>query len=85
MSDGTHRLPWAGFNDGRADENAAIVHELAERGPFIAASDVLGDVCALCGKVDGQSTPLAATASHEPTCLWRRAKSLYPGGGPPSA
>jgi hypothetical protein len=36
------------------DDVAAIVRELAERGPFIAPSDALGDGCAICGKVEGQ-------------------------------
>jgi hypothetical protein len=59
------------------DNDEAIVRELAERGPFIAASDALGDVCAICGKVEGQDAPLADSASHEPMCVWRCATEPY--------
>jgi hypothetical protein len=83
MSD-ERRLPWSGY-EGRQDDREAITRELAEHGPYIAASDALGDVCAICGKVDGLESPLADPASHEPWCLWRRSKELHRGVGTPTA
>jgi hypothetical protein len=62
------------------NDDESIVRELAERGPYIAASDALSDVCVMCGKVDGLESPLNDQASHEPWCLWRRACGRYPGG-----
>jgi hypothetical protein len=59
-----------------ADE--AIVRDLAERGPFVAASDALGDVCTLCGMIEGEDAPLDDPVLHEPSCLWRRATERYP-------
>jgi hypothetical protein len=60
------------------DDNKSIVRELAERGPYLAASDALGDYCVMCGKVDGHESPLADPASHDPSRLWRRACERYP-------
>jgi hypothetical protein len=59
-----------------ADE--AIVRELAERGPYIADGDALGDACAICGKVEQAAAPLDYPATHEPSCLWRRSSERYP-------
>lgn len=59
-----------------------IVRDLAERGPFIA-TDHLGvgvPACVDCQTFDYPRAPLNNPANHEPTCLWRRAKVLYPGG-----
>jgi hypothetical protein len=39
------------------NEDEAFVRELAERGPYIAESDAPGDVCALCGKIEGRRRP----------------------------
>jgi hypothetical protein len=60
------------------DHDEEIVREVAERGPFIAPSDALGDVCAICGKVEGRDAALDDPAVHEPSCLWRRAVDRYP-------
>ena len=59
---------WSG-----AHEHVAIVRELAERD---APDRLLAGVffCALCGG----SEPLDDPENHEPACLWRRAKMLYP-------
>ena len=86
MSDATRRLPWSGFKDRRAEQEA-IVREVADRGPYVAESDALGDVCAMCGRVGGLELPLADPTSHEPWCPWRRAKALHPGvtSEPPDA
>jgi hypothetical protein len=62
-------------------EDEAIVRELAERGPYIAERDELGDYCVMCGKVDGRESSLADPASHEPSCLWRRACAPHPRAG----
>jgi hypothetical protein len=62
------------------DDDEAIVREVAERGSFIAPSDVLGDACAICGKVEGRDAPLDDPANHEPSCLWRRAMDLHSSG-----
>jgi hypothetical protein len=59
-------------------DDELIVRELATRGPFISASDALGDVCAICGKVEGQDAPLDDPSNHEPSCVWRRAVNRYP-------
>ena len=66
------------------NDDEAIVRELAARGPCVAESDALGDVCAMCGAVNGLESPLAYPASHEPWCLWRRACERYPSARPPA-
>jgi hypothetical protein len=56
------------------DALAAIVRELAERGPFIdSALD-----CATCGYDPFAMGEMGYPANHAPDCLWRRAKALYP-------
>ena len=60
------------------NDDEAMVRELAERGPYIAESDALGDACAMCGKVETQTSPLGDPANHERSCLWRRACERYP-------
>lgn len=59
-------------------EPHAIVKALAERGPFL--SDTTD--CAMCGTTrpfDVSSAEwFAVLTNHEPSCLWRRAKALYP-------
>jgi hypothetical protein len=63
----------------RANALAAIVRELAERGPFVDMP-----YCADC-YAEGDMVPISNPANrlrdsahHEPDCLWRRAKVLYP-------
>lgn len=79
MTDRTAPDPWAGVREG-VQESIDITRELAERGPFL---DTNGDlnVCADCQVVEGAKgdRPLTFSEMHEPRCLWRRAKALYPG------
>lgn len=57
----------------------AIVRELAEQGPFL---DDTTD-CAMCDRRRphgvGSQEWFGNPANHEPSCLWRRAKAMYPG------
>lgn len=69
-------LPWSGFKAGRQDEHEAIVRELAATSPSVDSD--LGDYCWSCGKVDDPSAPLTSPEGHEPSCLWRRAREIYP-------
>lgn len=71
----------------RNDAYVKIVREMAQRGPFLGGEDL--DVCADCDVEEIPSEPdpsapmrvdLNDPANHEPSCLWRRAKALYPGG-----
>lgn len=64
--------PWNGVR-----EHADIVRELAERGPFIHE----GLICWTCLKARPEHEPVMwfiHPANHEPRCLWRRARALYP-------
>lgn len=69
-------------------EMTEIVNELAERGPF---GEVNNDdqrrqtldcwTCALAvgvGEHRGSLTEISDPLRHDPSCLWRRAKALYP-------
>jgi len=60
----------------KADAYVAIVRELAENGPFIDEYWT----CKLCGAGDFgfESDATNVPANHEPSCLWRRARELYP-------
>ncbi len=51
-----------------------IVRELAERGPFTYMGG-----CDTCEIGNGPASHVNDPANHEPSCLWRRAKALYPG------
>ena len=66
-------------------EQDAIVRELAERGPFINVDtfgDQLGgDACADC-EAQADDGPLNDPVNHKPSCLWRRARALYPSVSP---
>lgn len=53
-------------------EGESIVRELAERGPFLCEDGV---TCAACYAI---STHQDDPANHEPSCLWRRSRELYP-------
>lgn len=72
--------PWAG-----AWEHVDIVREVSERGPFIDD----GITCLTCDPETAPDIPngvaysdwFADPANHEPTCLWKRARALYPRGG----
>ena len=63
----------------------AIVRELAERGPFLNDSvDCYTCPSGINGfsgldKEDGRHKD---PANHEPSCLWRRSKALYPNREP---
>jgi hypothetical protein len=81
MSGETRKLPWAGYR-GRRAEDATIVRELAEQGPFIEQVWPDDERCASCHELSKTPDFLADPANHEPTCLWRRAKGLYPGDHP---
>lgn len=65
------------------DERSLIVRELAECGPF-ALFGIAGEaICTMCntsgfGVSDGW---LSDPANHEPSCLWRRSRGLYPDAG----
>jgi hypothetical protein len=63
----------------KIDELEEIVRELAERGPFIN-QEFDFDVCADCKVQEGAKgdRPLSFPEMHEPRCLWRRSKALYP-------
>ena len=54
-----------------------IVRELAERGPF--DNDEQG-MCATCPPEFPQRWGMnnQVPAEHDPACLWRRARELYP-------
>lgn len=54
-------------HSGPATPEAAIVREMAERGPF---TDTDGLTCADCSVNITSDVP----ANHEPACLWRRAR-----------
>jgi len=66
----------------------AIVRELAERGPFLAFTDMEVDFCPDCDVVAMANTQeayqagiyldLNDPANHKPSCLWRRARELHP-------
>jgi hypothetical protein len=65
------------------NEDAAIVRELAEQGPFLVDNPDGGACCVDCnaGGVYGEGLDEDAfrdPASHAPSCLWRRAKARYP-------
>jgi hypothetical protein len=60
------------------DHDQEIVLELAERGPFIAGSDAVGDACAICGMVEGRDEPLADPGNHATACLRGRATEHHP-------
>lgn len=56
-------------------DHEAIVRELAEGGPFLGL-DYEGTLgCSICGS---DRPPLEDPAAHADTCLWRRAKAIYP-------
>lgn len=61
-------------------ENSAIVRELAERGPFIDDDQFGygGRYCADCRIDERGEVALGDPQHHDPSCLWRRAKELYP-------
>jgi hypothetical protein len=62
------------------DALAAIVRELAERGPYALFGVADEPICTMCNtsgfgaSADWFDDP----AHHEPSCIWRRAKALYP-------
>jgi hypothetical protein len=61
---------------------ASIVRELAERGPFYGEARMGGWGCHTClfnfdDGVDAEAM-FKDPANHEPSCLWRRARALYP-------
>ena len=55
-----------------------IVKQLAERGPFIYYGDDDDAICSDCDVPDLFSNHVQEPANHEPWCLWRRARELYP-------
>lgn len=63
----------------------AIVRELAARGPFFEETNSGGLLmCIFCLKLeatvlDGEEGSISDPSDHESSCLWRRAKALYPG------
>lgn len=59
----------------KCGEPGAIVHELAERGPFAHAGS---SVCVHCGLSISGQPEFNDPANHEPSCLWRRARELHP-------
>ena len=77
-----HRIDTPGFafaalrriEEGRPDHDAEIiVRELADSQPAYVGND--GEICcALCYTPE----PIDRAGFHEPSCLWRRAKELYP-------
>ncbi len=54
----------------------AIVRELAERGPHFA-NEYMTE-CVFCWVDQVGEKPATIIANHEPSCLWRRARELYP-------
>lgn len=61
----------------KCGEHDAIVRDLAERGPF--DNDEQG-MCATCPPEFPQRWGMnnQVPAEHDPACLWRRARELYP-------
>src|SRR5688572_29786610 len=55
--------PWGARGDRR---------DLAGLSPVVDSD--LGDYCGMCGKVAGADVDLMVPSSHEPRCVWRRAK-----------
>ena len=68
------------------DEPKTIVLELATSlAPIVATSIVDTYWCVLCQRdalrrsdITGSFDHMNDPANHEPACLWRRAKALYP-------
>ena len=62
----------------KADAHVAIVRELAERGPLLNDDSW----CASCDydphEYGYDFEKINDPANHEPSCLWRRARELYP-------
>lgn len=66
-----------GERGSSVNEHEAIVRELAESD--VCHIDGGYYFCGLCNVESGtRLSPLIDPANHEPTCLWRRAKALYP-------
>lgn len=62
-------------------EPYAIARELAEHGPYALLTPSGWYWCpqpGCHGRAVLDAVSLAAPAAHEPSCLWRRAKALYP-------
>jgi hypothetical protein len=56
------------------NEQEAIVRKLAERGPWTNTYDgIVG--CMFC---DSLYPACAKAENHNPACLWRRSRALYP-------
>lgn len=61
-------------------EVALIVRELAEHGPFTTPLRSIDDrrSCSDCGADCESDFWMTNPANHEPSCLFRRARALYP-------
>lgn len=77
---------WSEWHRQRTDSerpSEQIVRELAVRGPLLEHHNTGLIACADCGLVEalvleGEDGTLQDPAYHEPSCLWRRARELYP-------
>ena len=84
------RLWWATPSEYEAHkstcgESDKIVREYAQRGPFTDHESYRS--CADCGYSPfegggGSMAEMNTPANHEPSCLWRRSRELYPNREP---
>jgi hypothetical protein len=65
-----------GRADSRIGQHEALVRELAEWGPIIYD----GITCMTCREArPDPGRDFERPENHDPACLWRRARALYPG------